>query len=242
MNIELKNKILPETIIALNNKLGYKTFYDTRRGLNINIGVVRADDKNSGTFNDIEFIMYERNGKWNINYYSVTTDPSRETLLSLPNKLGAAIIVPNQYEKCWKLDYHKGKSDHPALVQIRPISVIRDFNKDTTLDYDIIDNKQDYIFNTSYLGSESITYVVSKATNKTVQIINTGLFGINNHRASKYSILNWIGAYSQGCIVHNDYNKYMNSFIPTLEESSKIYGKEFTITVYIEQQFNSIIK
>ena len=124
-------------------------------------------------FDDIEFVMYQvKDLLWNIDYYSVTADPSRETLLTLPNKLGAAIIVPGQYKQCWKLGFHNGKSDHPALVQIRPINVIRDFNKDTKLDADIITDKNKYIFNTTTTQFGSITYVVEKSTNKTVQIIN----------------------------------------------------------------------
>ena len=244
MNIELRNKINPESIIALNTKLGYKTFYDgaiNPIGYNLNIGVVRAKDRNSGTFNDIEFIMYQNNGLWNILYYSITADPSRETLINLPNKLGAAIVVPGQYEKSWKLDFHKGKKDHPALVQVKPISVIRDFNKDNMLDFDLLTGDK-YIFNTEYTMSDgsSITYVVEKSTGKTVQIINKGLFGINNHRASRYQTLNWIGAYSQGCMVHNDYNRYMDSFIKIITNSALRYGLYFTITIYTEEQFNII--
>ena len=241
MNIELKNKITSENILALNKKLGYDTFYNTKGGINVNIGVVRSKNRDSGTFDDIEFVMYQvKDLLWNIDYYSVTADPSRETLLTLPNKFGAAIIVPGQYKQCWKLGFHNGKSDHPALVQIRPINVIRDFNKDTKLDADIITDKNKYIFNTTTTQFGSITYVVEKSTNKTVQIINKGLFGINNHRASKYQLLTWIGAYSQGCMVHNDYKRYMELFIPTLKKSASTYGDEFTITVYTEEQFNSL--
>ena len=41
-------------------------------------------------------------------------------------------------------------------------------------------------------------------------------------------------------MVHNDYKRYMELFIPTLKKSALTYGDEFTITVYTEEQFNSL--
>lgn len=42
---------------------------------------------------------------------------------------GVARIAFGQYT-AWMLDYHKGRKDHPALVQVRPVTVLRDYNRD----------------------------------------------------------------------------------------------------------------
>lgn len=236
MNEELKKLITPAKIININNQLGYKTFYDAARGLNVNIGVVRSSDMNAGTYNDIEFIMYERYGLWSIEYYAITADPSLETLKSLPNSTGAAIIREGQWS-CWTLGYHKNDKTHRALVQTSPIEVIRDFDKDSILDADYILDDRTKVDSVHSLKTATGWIRKGYWQGNLVQVIDYGLFGINNHRASKYKLINWIGLNSQGCMVHLDYNRYMNSFIPLIEESARTYGDKFTITVYTEKRF-----
>jgi hypothetical protein len=65
---------------------------------------------------------------------------------------------------------------------------------------------------------------------------DTGLFGINCHRASRWKILNNVGLYSAGCIVHQDINRYYSEFIPSIKK----YGnnnKKFNYTLLTENDF-----
>lgn len=52
-----------------------------------------------------------------------TFDPAAE------KRGGVARIAFGQYT-AWKMGYHKGRANHPALVQVTPLPVHRDFNKD----------------------------------------------------------------------------------------------------------------
>lgn len=62
---------------------------------------------------------------------------------------------------------------------------------------------------------------------KTKQI---GLFGINIHRASKWSISNLIDRWSAGCqVIASPYD--YSDFMVTVEKSAKIWGNSFTYTL-----------
>ena len=51
-------------------------------------------------------------------------------------KIGMLYVMPGQYDRCLeKQDCIKNNKEHRALVQRRPISVSRDFNKNKNLDY-----------------------------------------------------------------------------------------------------------
>lgn len=63
-----------------------------------------------------------------------TTDPGLSSLVDPMNRAGCAIVVPGQYRQSHKLGMHKGKS--PAMVQVAPIKVYRDENKDAVFNFD----------------------------------------------------------------------------------------------------------
>lgn len=68
-----------------------------------------------------------------------TTTPSKYWLVdkfSSGNKKGTAILKEGFYKDCFKLGYHKGNKDNPALVQNIDLPVYRDKNKDNYLDLD----------------------------------------------------------------------------------------------------------
>lgn len=60
-----------------------------------------------------------------------TTEPGRAPTLSQAARRrgGVARIAFGQY-KAWMVGYHQGRKDHPALVQVRPVTVLRDYNQD----------------------------------------------------------------------------------------------------------------
>ncbi len=75
-----------------------------------------------------------------------------------------------QYKDCWALGKHKGL--HSALIQVRDVTVYRDFDRD--------------------LKSEEIGKQ------------ETGLFGINIHRANDSLISKVVDRWSAGCQVIPD--------------------------------------
>lgn len=49
---------------------------------------------------------------------------------------GAARIIPGFHEDVWGVGFHKGRKDHPALIQKKPITIQRDLNGDGKRDGD----------------------------------------------------------------------------------------------------------
>lgn len=74
---------------------------------------------------------YAKNvGKERMRTYAITTDPGTYYLQHPLSNLGTAVLKPGQYLDAWALGYHQSKEDHPALVQVSPITVYRDNDKD----------------------------------------------------------------------------------------------------------------
>ena len=240
MNTTLNDKCTVANLIRTMQSKNYRLFtHNNNKEFNLNIICVRSKDRNSGTFNDIEVVMWQdSNGKWLSRNFSCTTDPSDISLRTMKNKLGTAIIKEGQYNGAWAFGLHKNDKDHPALIQVRQITVIRDFNKDNILNIEI--PKYDFVRTTKVSDWESYTdyYVRTPVKDILVYRTNTGLFGIDNHRASKYSILNYVGAWSEGCSVQSDYKRYMEEFIDLIKQSLKYYPNSFTITILDE---NSLV-
>ena len=134
----LIQKLTEKAIADAMARKGYAFF---RNGdYNLNIIGVRSDQgrKVTNKFDDFLIVTYNANGKLNIKIYSITTEPGRYYMANkLGNAKGTAILVPNQYRGCWQIGKHNGKYD--ALVQVKPVSVYRDANKDLTYDLKNID-------------------------------------------------------------------------------------------------------
>lgn len=73
-----------------------------------------------------------------------------------------------------------------------------------------------------------------------VNPIDTGIFGINMHRASAYTVNPKIGLYSAGCQVHYDVNRYNKVFIPLIENCVREGNRIFSYTLCLENIFGSL--
>lgn len=133
MNITLDKifeiaKVKHYTIFGNNGKLNY----------NLNIWGFRSNDKDTTHYNDVFAVFYQKlKGNWEIVLFEGTTDPSDIILKNPENVNGTAIVVPGQYKGLWSFGFHKGKQDHKALVQVNPITVYRDNDKDVALDTNV---------------------------------------------------------------------------------------------------------
>ena len=109
---------------------GYAYFTNGRYNLNI-IGVRRKvhDNEITDKFDDYLVLIYKTQNREVRRLYSITTEPGYYYMVKqLLNKKGTAILVPGQYRGCWQIGKHKGK--YKALVQVKPVKVYRDANKD----------------------------------------------------------------------------------------------------------------
>lgn len=112
------------------NKKGYAYFTKGKYNLNI-IGVRRKVKNNyiTDAYDDYLVLIYNNGNREVRRLYPITTEPGYYYMVKqLLNKKGCAILVPGQYRSTWKIGLHKGK--YNALVQIKPVKVYRDANKD----------------------------------------------------------------------------------------------------------------
>lgn len=65
--------------------------------------------------------------------------------------------------------------------------------------------------------------------------IDTGMFGINIHRASAYNVAETIGSYSAGCQVFKSYKDF-DKFMDICEKSRAKFGNKFTYTLLTTDQ------
>lgn len=101
----------------------------------LNIVGVRSVDTQSNQFNDWLCVFHLRaNGTWAFYALQATTDPGMHWRLNPEAAKGVAIVMPGQYRGLWKLGLHQGK--YPALVQVAPIKVYRDADRDGLLEPD----------------------------------------------------------------------------------------------------------
>lgn len=124
--------IFPEIIDVMKSK-GY-TVYDNPAGFDLNIVGVRSAGQSANKFDDTAIVFYKQHDEWIYNFFNITTDPGLYWLLNPMTDLGTAILKEGQYKGAWKLGLHRGK--YQALVQRKPVTVIRDYNKDGKIDYD----------------------------------------------------------------------------------------------------------
>ncbi|WP_041234146.1 peptidoglycan-binding domain-containing protein [Cylindrospermum stagnale] len=81
-------------------------------------------------FNDLRIVIEVVDGIPKIvNHWQATTEPGNYYTINPMNSSGAARIKFGQY-KSWAIGMHGNADRHEALIQVAPITVHRDFNKD----------------------------------------------------------------------------------------------------------------
>lgn len=113
--------ITVDTLKAAIKSSNYKWFEDQP-----NIIGVRTNIVVSNLFNDYLFVVY--NNK--LSCWTITTEAGSTALIDPMNPKGTAVLKPGQYIDCWELGFHKQRPEHKALVQIKPVTVYRDSDKD----------------------------------------------------------------------------------------------------------------
>lgn len=175
----------------------------------LNIVGVRNPSTVPNKFDDKIYVFWkEPDGKWKGKYYTATTDTGTYWLRSPMNPQGSALLKEGQYKDAYKIGLHQGK--YEALVQTKPVTVFRDYNRDDVLDFNN--------------GKEE-----------------TGMFGINIHRANSTGKTKTIDKYSAGCQVFEDANDYDN-FMKLAKLHSSKYGNNFTYTLIDERAFKRAVR
>ncbi len=100
----------------------------------LNIVGLRSKDVNSNSFDDEIHVFYTKDdGKWNYHIFPATTDPGTFWLNNPTYPQGTAILAQGQNLNAYSIGMHRGK--YEALVQVKPVTVIRDYDRDSILDF-----------------------------------------------------------------------------------------------------------
>lgn len=140
-------------------------FYETG-DYNLNLIGIRSKDLNANAFNDLFIMAFKVKGVETVLAFDCTTDPGMYYRNNPANVNGTGWVKPGHYPGVWALGKHQGK--YTALVQVGPITVYRDNDKDGLLE----------------TGKEE-----------------TGLFGVNCHRASETIKSSQVDKWSAACQV-----------------------------------------
>lgn len=232
MNQNLKSKVTARGLVKVLTRNGFKVFTDDSKPFNLNIVNIRSNNLKAGKFDDLQVVFWMYEHKIKFLKFDVTVDPGVPYLLKPLNKKGAAIVVPGQYRGVWMLGKHKGKYD--ALIQVKDLLVFRDNNRDGfIISKTLKDINGSNLFNNAALNR-------SGELGFRDYIIYKGTFGINCHRASSIGIVERVGYYSAGCVVHQDPKEYLR-FIDLCKKSSIIWGDSFSATWITESDYDDII-
>lgn len=160
MNTELLNKCINYNFERLFKELDYKWFSQGVYNLNI-IGIRSNKSKCTNKFDDILIVDYVADDNRVREAYPITTTPGLYYMNHPCNGIGTAILVPDQYPKCWRLGSHKGK--YTALVQCNPVAVYRDSNKDDVYNLDPVTTTNGiYGINIHKANTNGESYLVDK--------------------------------------------------------------------------------
>lgn len=119
-----------DMIQATLQEKGFKTF---NRPFELNIVGVRSNSIKPNSFDDhITAFFKDSNGNWQFHPFAATTDPGTYWLQNPINPQGTAILKHGQYLNSHRIGLHRGK--YLAVVQQRPITVIRDYDRNASLD------------------------------------------------------------------------------------------------------------
>lgn len=114
----------------LRNK-GHKLF---SRPYELNIVGLRSKSIIPNRFDDEIHVFYKVSTlNWKYHIFKATTDPGTFWLKQPMQPQGTAILAEGQNLNCYELGMHQGK--YLALVQRKPITILRDYNRDAVLDF-----------------------------------------------------------------------------------------------------------
>ena len=189
-------KLTAATLLSTLKACGYRVFEGE---LNLNIIGIRHNNTRANTFNDVICVLYQQGGEWQLKQYKATTDAGIYWRQNPMNIDGTAVLIAGQHKSLWKLGYHQGK--YRALVQHKPVVVLRDNDKNTELDTEV-----------------------------TPESLQQGYFGINCHRANSKTTSTQVDKWSAGCQVLAN-PSYFDEFINLCDQSAAKYGPYFTYTL-----------
>ena len=128
----------------------------------LNIVGLRGKSTVPNKFDDEIHVFYRTDsGNWNYHVFNATTDPGTFWLNNPLYEQGTAILATGQYVNAYAMGMHRGL--YEALVQVKPVTVVRDYNRDAVLDFANGTRKTGVFgINIHRAGSSGTTKVIDK--------------------------------------------------------------------------------
>ena len=121
-------------LLAITNALRLKTYEIYNKPYQLNIIGIRSDSIVPNQFDDQIHVFFKNGSNQWVHYiFPATTDPGTYWLKNPLNPQGTAILSQGQYRDAYQIGLHRGK--YYALVQKRPVTVLRDYDRNAMLDF-----------------------------------------------------------------------------------------------------------
>jgi hypothetical protein len=205
--LDIKKKV---NIRGLIRQLKKKDFEVYDKPFQLNIVGVRANSTVPNNFDDIIYVFYKNdNNQWVGKAFAATTDTGTFWLKNPMNSAGSALLKEGQYKNTYKIGLHKSKSagiTYNALTQ--RLGEVTVYR----------DYNRDAILDFDN-GKEQ-----------------TGMFGINIHKAKGQGITKTVDEYSAGCQVFQNADDFAE-FMVMANKQKDLYGNKFTYTLIDERAY-----
>lgn len=114
--------------------LKHKGFQLFTRPYELNIVGLRSKSVIPNRFDDELHVFYKTSAlHWEYHVFKVTTDPGTFWLQNPMQPQGTAILAEGQYKNAYAIGLHRGQ--YEALVQVKPITIMRDYDRNAVLDF-----------------------------------------------------------------------------------------------------------
>lgn len=122
----------PLTLVAAR---GLTVFPGMTAARDVNLVAVRHGRSTPSAGDDLLYACWRElaGGSWTVRAWRCETEPGPGYLAKPMNPRGTAIIAPGQYKRSHAAGLHKGR---PALVQVAPVTVYRDADRDQLIELD----------------------------------------------------------------------------------------------------------
>lgn len=181
-----------------------KSYEIYQRPYELTILSIRNESTVPNRFDDEIHVLFKNNTKQWVHYiFPATTDPGTFWLQNPLGPQGTAILKEGQYKNAYQIGLHRGK--YYALVQSKPVIVIRDYDRNAILDFN--NGKEE----TGLFGI-NIHHASDIGTTKTIDQYSAGCQVFQN--------INDFNLFMKLCEVHK--NLYGNAFTYTLIDKRAI--------------------
>jgi hypothetical protein len=169
--------------------LRHNKFQLYSRPFELNIVGIRSNSNTPNRFDDEMHVFFKTSPfNWHYHIFKATTDPGTFWLNNPMQEQGTAILAQGQYLNTYSLGIHRGK--YLALVQRKPLTIIRDYNRDAVLDFNNgRKNKGLFGINIHRANKEGKTKTVGKNSAGCQVFENAGDFDVFINLCKKHKAL-----------------------------------------------------